>query len=143
MYPNTTKTPQAITAADRAAFDNAMGAIRAEHAVMRDLATFASQRPAFWADYTMSLADTMLAHESAEARLFDLPFVSRPPDSIASTAERARQRCIEYTSGSFHVPDAHAAAALFIDALLTHLAVEDAWLNKEDEHQKDRLRTIA
>jgi hypothetical protein len=136
-------TPDNITPADRAEFNEALAAIRADHAVLRDLATVASRHSDFSADDTLSLADAMLAHENTEARLFALPFVSTPPETVTSTAARARRRCIEYTSGSFHVPDAHAAAALFIDALLTHLAVEETWLAHEDEHQKDRLRTIA
>ncbi len=136
-------TPDNITPADRAAFNDALASIRADHAVLRDLAKAASLHVGSMADDAMSLADAMIAHESAEARLFALPFVSNPPETVLSTAARARRRCIEYTSGSFHVPDAHAAAALFIDALLAHLAVEDAWLAREDEHQKERLRTIA
>jgi len=136
-------TPETITPTDRAAFNEALAAIRAEHAMLRDLAAAAAKRADFSADDTLSLADAMLAHENTEARLFALPFVTTPPETVISTAARARQRCIEYTSGSFHVPDAHAAAALFIDALLTHLAVEDTWLAHEDEHQQERLRTIA
>jgi hypothetical protein len=140
MTPN---TPNSAAPSDRAKFNDAMAEIRADHAVLRDLAAAASQRSGFSADDTMSLADAMIAHESVEARLFALPFVSNPPETVLSTAAWARRRCIEYTSGSFRVPDAHAAAALFVDALLAHLAAEDAWLDQEDEHQKDRLRTIA
>jgi hypothetical protein len=137
-------TPDNFTPADRAAFNEALASIRADHAVLRDLATAASRRSqGFSADDTMSLADAMLAHESAEARLFELPFVTRPPDSVTSTAARARQRCLEYKSGTYRLPDASAAAGVFIDALLTHLAVEDTWLANEDEHQKERLSTIS
>jgi hypothetical protein len=136
-------TPDNITPDDRAAFNDALASIHADHAVLRDLAAAAARRAGFTADDTMSLADAMLAHESAEARLFELPFVTRPPDSVTSTAARARQRCLEYKSGTYRLPDANAAAGLFIDALLTHLAVEDTWLAHEEEHQKERLRTIA
>jgi len=136
-------TPDNLTPADRAAFNDAITSIRADHAVLRDLATAASRRPGFSADDTLSLADAMLAHESAEARLFALPFVTRPPDSVTATAARARQRCLEYKTGTYRLPTPSAAAGVFIDALLTHLAVEDTWLAHEDEHQKERLRTIA
>lgn len=136
-------TPDNVTPADRAAFNEAITSIRADHAVLRDLAKVASLRGGSLADDTMSLADAMLAHESAEARLFALPFVTRPPESVTSTAARARQRCLEYKSGNYHLPDANAAAGVFIDALLTHLAVEDTWLDREDEHQRERLRTIS
>ncbi|MBU1237792.1 MAG: hypothetical protein KJ634_07640 [Gammaproteobacteria bacterium] len=136
-------TPDNIAPDDRATFNEAIASIRADHAVLRDLAKAASMHVGSMADETMSLADAMLAHESAEARLFALPFVTRPPDSVISTSARARQRCLEYKSGTYRLPNAEAAAGVFIDALLTHLAVEDTWLDHEDEHQKDRLRTIA
>ena len=139
----TANTPDTVTPADRAAFEEALGAVRADHAVLRDLAVAAARRSGFSTDDTMSLADAMLAHESAEARLFALPFVANPSDTVVSTAARARQRCLEYTNGTYRLPDAQAAAALFIDALLTHLAVEDAWLEREDAHQQERLRTIS
>lgn len=140
MTPN---TPNSITPADRAAFDAAMTAVRADHAVLRDLATAATRHADFSTDDTLSLADAMLAHENAESRLFSLPFVGVPPASVVSTAARARRRCLDYTTGNYQLPDPHAAAALFIDALLTHLAVEDAWLDHEDEHVQERMRTIA
>lgn len=60
-----------------------------------------------------------------------------------STAARARQHCLEYKAGTYRLPNAEAAAGVFIDALLTHLAVEDTWLDHEDEHQRERLRTIS
>jgi hypothetical protein len=84
-----------------------------------------------------------ISHENAEARLFALPFVTRPPDSVVSTAARARQRGLEYKSGTYRLPNAEAAAGVFIDALLTHLAVEDTWLDQENDHQQERLHTIA
>lgn len=135
-------TPDNITPADRAAFNDALASIRADHAVLRDLAMAATMHVGSWADDAMSLADAMLTHESAEARLFALPFVTRPPDSVTSTAARARQRCLEYKSGTYRLPNAEAAAGVFIDALLTHLAIEDSWLEHEDEQQQERLRTL-
>ncbi|HTY02942.1 MAG TPA: hypothetical protein VMC81_04350 [Rhodocyclaceae bacterium] len=136
-------TPSAMSPRDRAAFDDALAKVRGDHATLRSLAVAAFRDSHYGADATMSLAAAMMSHENAEVQLFDLPFVSRPPDSVISTAKRARLRCEEYTSGTYRLPDAHAAAGLFVDALLLHLAVEDAWLAKEDEHQRERLRTIA
>jgi hypothetical protein len=143
MTPDTPNRASTITPADRAAFDAAMTAVRADHAVLRDLAVAATRHAPLSTDDTLSLADAMLAHESAETRLFSLPFVSAPPASVISTAARARKCCLEYTTGTFRLPDPHAAAALFIDALLTHLAVEDAWLDHESEHVQERMHTIA
>jgi hypothetical protein len=112
--------------ATRAEFDSAMTAILSEHATLRRLAAAASRRPGFSTDDALSLADAMSAHESTEARLFSLPFLTRPPKSVTSTGARARQRCLDYTSGNFSLPDASAAAALFVDALVTHLATKCA-----------------
>jgi len=139
----TAHAPDSLTPSDRAAFLEAMAAVRADHAVLRDLAVAATRRSDFSTDDTLSLADAMLAHENAEGRLFSLPFVSTPGAVVSSSAARARLRCLDYTTGNYHLPDAHAAAALFVDALLTHLAVEDAWLDREEAHMKERLRTIA
>lgn len=136
-------TPDTVTPTDRTTFNQAIASIRADHAVLRELAMAVSRHSKTSADDTLSLVDAMLAHESAEARLFDLPFVTRPPASVASSAERARRRCVEYMTGTYELPDATAAAGIFVDALLTHLAVEDAWLAHEEEHQHDRLSTIA
>lgn len=136
-------TPNTPPPADRAAFDAAMAAIRSDHATMRRLAIAASRKPGFAADEAMSLADAMAVHERAEAQLFALPFVSHPPETVATTAARAQRRCKEYTSGNFHLPDAGAAAALFVDALLAHLAAEEAWLAHEKEHQHERLSIAA
>ncbi len=65
--------------ATRAEFDGAMTAILSEHATLRRLAAAASRRPDFSTDDALSLADAMSAHESTEARLFALPFLTRPP----------------------------------------------------------------
>lgn len=132
-------TPNTFSPTNRAAFNDAMTAVLSDHAMLRSLAVAAAKRPGFSADDAMSLAEAMTAHESAEARLFALPFLTSPPETVTATATRARQRCLEYTSGNFHLPDPSAAAALFIDALLAHLAAEEAWLAHEDEHQKERL----
>jgi hypothetical protein len=139
MTPNDPR----ITPTDREAFNWELAGVRSDHDMLRRLVVAATARGAISADDTMSLVEPMNTHESAEARLFDLPFVTRPAAFVISTAERARRRGGEYKSGDYQLPDAHAAAALFIDALLTDLAVEDAWLAEEDEHQQDRLRTIA
>lgn len=136
-------TPNTAVPTDRAAFDGALVAIRADHATLRHLAIAASRKPAFSADDALSLADAMTTHENAEAQLFALPFVTRPPQTVTATAARAHRRCIEYTSGNFHLPDAGAAAALFVDALLAHLAAEEAWLAHEQEHQHERLSIAA
>jgi hypothetical protein len=140
MTPN---NPKSITPADREAFNKAMAAIRADHEMLRSLATAMTSKGTVTADDALSLVEAMNTHESAERRLYDFPFVSRPWASVVSSAERAQQRGSEYRSGTYKLPDARAAAALFIDALLSHLAVEDAWLDEEDQHQQERLRTMA
>ena len=124
---------------DRAAFNDAINAILADHAMLRHLAVAVSERPANSADAAMSLADAMTAHESTEARLFALPFLTRPPETVTSSAARARRRCVEYTSGNYRLPNPMAAAAVLVDALLAHLVVEDAWLAQEQQHHHERL----
>ncbi|MDP1651415.1 MAG: hypothetical protein Q8L56_01710 [Rhodocyclaceae bacterium] len=128
---------------DRASFNGAMTAVLADHATLRRLAVVASKRSGLSADDVLSMSEVMAAHEITEARLFDLPFLTRTPKTVTSTAARARRRCLEYTSGNFHLPDSNAAAALFIEALLAHLAVEEAWFAKEQEHQKEHMLVIA
>jgi hypothetical protein len=135
-------TPNTLTPNDRASFNEAMAGILSDHAMLRRLAAAATAHLGSSVDDAMSLAAAMATHEATEARLFALPFVTRPPELVTTTAERARLRCAEFTSGSYHLPDARAAEALFVDALLAHLAAEEAWLRHEDEHQKDRLNTI-
>ena len=125
---------------DRASFNVALAAIHADHIRLRALAK-AAIRSGFATDDTLSLAAAATTHESNEARLFDLPFVTRPPASVTASAARARQHCLEFTSGSYHLPDAGIAAELFVDSLLAHLISEDAWLAREEEHQKERLKT--
>ena len=123
----------------RSPFSGVMAAVLSDHAILRHLAIGAIKRPGYSADNTMSLADAMTRHESAETRLFAHPFLTRPPKTVTSTAARARRRCLEFTSGNSHLPDPGAAAALFVDALLAHLAAEEAWLEHEQEHQNERL----
>jgi hypothetical protein len=133
-------TPDMPMPNDRAAFNSALADIHHDHAAMRDLAEMAI-RSGFPTDETLSLAEMVMAHERAEARLFALPFVTRPPESVTARAARAHRHSLEYTTGTYHLPDRGAAAALFVDNLLAHIAVEDAWLAREDEHQKERLKT--
>lgn len=124
---------------DRASFDHAMAEVLADHATLRRLVTAATRQPAaISADDMMSIAEIMNTHELVEARLFALPFVTRTPEAVLSTATRARRRCLEYTSGSYRLPDANAAAALFVEALLAHLSAEEAWFAEERAHQSER-----
>ncbi len=136
-------TPNTPSPTDRASFNRAMTDIRSEHATLRRLAAATTRPSRFSADAAMSLADAMTAHENTEARLFALPFLTRPPKTVTATAARAHQRCHEYTSGNFRLPDPHTAAALFVEALLAHLAAEEAWLAHEEEHQNERLSIAA
>jgi hypothetical protein len=130
-----------ISPTDFASFNSAMTAVLSEHTTLRRLAAAASKGNDFSSDDVMSLADAMVEHEGAESRLFALPFLTRTPKTVRSTAARARRRCVEYTSGDYHLPDSSAAAALFVDALLAHLAAEEAWLAHEKEQKHERLMT--
>ena len=132
--------PQIPVPNDRASFNAALVVIREEHAMLRSLA-LAATRSGFATDDALSLAEAVTTHESNEARLFDLPFVTRPPASVTASAARARQHCLEFTSGNYHLPATGIAAELFVDSLLAHLIAEDAWLAREAEHQKERLKT--
>lgn len=132
-------TPSPPIPTDRPSFDSAITAILSEHRTLRRLATIVSKQPSFSSDNTLSLADALTLHESTEARLFALPFLTRPPKSVTATGAQARQRCLDYTSANSRVPDPRAASALFIDALLTHLAAEEVWLARESELHHERL----
>lgn len=132
--------PQMPIPNDRAAFNAALAEIHHDHAAMRDLAELAI-RSGFPTDEVLSLAEMVGSHERAEARLFALPFVTIPPESVTASAARAHRHCVEYSTGNYRLPDRGAAAALFVDTLLAHLAAEDAWLAREAEHQKERLKT--
>ena len=129
---------------DRASFDSAISTILSEHATLRGLAAAASNENSFSTDDVMSLVDAVGAHEGAEARLFGLPFLTRTPESVISTGARTHQLCLDYTSENARHPGASAAAAaLFADALLTHLTAEEAWLAHEKElHHERLLRSI-
>ena len=105
-------TPDISIPNDRAAFNAALAEIHHDHAAMRDLAEMAI-RSGFPTDETLSLAEMVTAHERTEARLFALPFVTRPPESVTASAARAQRHCMEYTTGNYHLPDRSAAAALF------------------------------
>lgn len=131
-----TATPQ-----DRVSFNNALATIHAEHAAMRRLADVASSQPELCADVTLSLADALAAHERSEAGLFPLPFLTRTPEAVISSAVRARRHCEDYTGGDFRRRDPNVVAAQFIEALLAHLDAEDAWLAEEKAQKNERLWT--
>lgn len=126
---------------DRASFNDALSAVLADHAMLRRLAESAARRSGFSADATLSLADALAAHEEAEAALYALPFLTRTPAEVTSSAARAHRRCKEYTAGNFGLPNPGATAALFVDALLAHLEAEEAWLAHEKELRHERLMT--
>lgn len=131
------------TPTDRVSFDSAMAEVISDHATLRRLAAVASGRPSISTDDILSMSETMATHERVEARLFALPFLTHPPEIVTTTAARARQRCQEFVSGDFRLPNSNVAAALFIEALLAHLAAEDSWLANEKEHHSERLRSFA
>ncbi len=133
-------TTGAMSPADRASFDAALDAVLSDHETLRRLAAVAS-KTGYSADTALSLAEAMAIHENAEARLFALPYLTRPPETVTGTAARAHRRRLEYLSGDFHLPEPRVAAALFIEALLAHLAVEDTWLAHEREEHHERLLT--
>jgi hypothetical protein len=135
-------TPNTLTPNDRASLDEAMAGILSDHAMLRRLAAATTSHHGISTGEAMILAEAMEAHEKTEAQLFALPFITRPPKIVIATAALAHQRCLEFTSVTYKLPDARAAAALFVDALLAHLAAEEAWLRHEDDHQKDRLDTV-
>ncbi|MBI5786581.1 MAG: hypothetical protein HZA64_14095 [Rhodocyclales bacterium] len=131
-----------LTPNDRASFNEALVGILSDHATLRRLAAATTSHHGNAADEAMSLAEAMETHERIEARLFALPLITRPPEIVISTAARAHQRCMEFATGTYHLPDTRAAVASFVDALLAHLAAEEAWLAQEDERQKERLSII-
>jgi hypothetical protein len=132
-----TATP---TPPERTVFNGAMDALRADHATLRHLAECAS-RAGFPADDVLSLADAMATHERAEAALFSLPFLARTPETVSASAARTHRLCHEYLTGDFELPDPGSAAARFVEALLDHLAVEDAWLAQQRELKNERMWT--
>jgi hypothetical protein len=136
-------TSDTLLPSDRLSFNRAMAEVLHDHATLRHLAEVAGREPDLCTDIALSMADAMISHERAESRLFELPFITLTPDTVASTAARARRRCIEYTSGDCALPDSQLAAALFIDALMAHLAAEEAWFGHENERRKEYLRSPA
>jgi hypothetical protein len=136
-----TTSTQTQTPTDRASFNNALAAIHADHATLRRLATCATRQPELSTDAILSLVDAMAAHEQTEASLFSLPFLTRTPETVTSSAARARRRCLEYTSGNFDLPDSTTASALLVEALLLHLAAEEGWLAHEMAEKNERLWT--
>lgn len=128
---------------DRPSFNLAMAEVLHDHATLRHLAEVADREPDLCTDIALSMADVMISHERAEARLFELPFVTLTPETVTSTAARARRCCIEYTSGDCNLPGSKLAANRFFDALMAHMAAEEAWFEVEKEHQKERLHIAA
>lgn len=126
---------------DRAAFNNALATLHAEHATMRHLAACALRQPELCTDATLSLVDAMTAHERTEATLFALPFLTRMPEAVSISAVRAHRRGQEYTAGEGARTGPNSAAALFIEALLAHLATEEDWLAYEKAQKIERLWT--
>lgn len=136
-------TPETAIPNDRASFGQALATVRAEHALLRHLAKNVIERSGYSADESLSLAEAAKRHERNEAMLFSLPFLSRPSDAVTGTALRSQRRCEEYVSGNFDLPSAGSAAALFVEALLLHIAAEEAWLDREDRSQRERLKIAA
>ena len=123
---------------DRAAFDRAIAEVRVDHLTLRHLAELVSKEPS--ADTALSLIDAMLDHEGAEAQLFPLPFLTRPPEAVLASGARARQACTDYREANFRLPTRGAAAAAQVaDLLLEHLAAEDAWLDWEADQRHRRV----
>lgn len=136
-------SPDTPVPTERSSFTQAIAAVRAEHTVLRHLAEIVTERSVFSADDALSLAEAVEDHERSEAALFALPFLSGPPEIVTATAARSHKRCREYLSGDFAAADACSAATLFVEALLSHIAAEEAWLAGEETHQKERLKIAA
>lgn len=131
------------TPADRPAFNRALAEVLHDHATLRHLAEVADREPALCADIALSMADVMIGHERTESRLFELPFITKTPKAVTSTAAMARRRCIEYTAGDCTLADSKRAAAQLIGAVMAHLAAEEAWFDHEKERRKEYLRGAA
>ena len=126
------------TPTDRSSFTAALADVLADHATMRRLASNATRHPgAISIDAMMSIADIMAKHELFEARLFATPFLTRTPGSVLSTTTQVRMRCRDFITGNHHLPDTNAAAALFVEALLTHIAAEEAWFAREQQYRTE------
>jgi hypothetical protein len=128
------------TPTDRPSFTAALADVLADHATMRRLASNATRHPeAISIDAMMSIADIMATHELFEARLFATPFLTRTPESVLTTTTQVRMRCRDFLTGSHHLPDTNAAAALFVEALLAHITAEEAWLAREQQYRTKHL----
>jgi len=127
---------------DGAAFDAALAMTRAQHATLRSVAAL-TIREGLSTDRVLSLADSVKAHEQSEAVLFETPFMTRTPRLVRTSAERLKQCGADYTTGVHGLASNAASAARFIDALLAHIAAEEAWLSRESAHRKEHLLTIA
>jgi hypothetical protein len=127
---------------ERTTFDAALGSLLAQHATLRAVATLTS-REGFTTDAVLSLADAIKVHETNESVLFETPFLTRTPKLVRTTPERLQRFCAEYTTGSHGFLSGTVAAERFVDALLSHLVAEEAWLKREDEHRKEHMLTIA
>lgn len=126
------------TPTDRPSFNVALADVLADHATMRRLASNATRRPeAISIDAMMSIADIMVTHELFEARLFATPFLTRTPESVLSTTTRVRMRCRDFLTGDHHLPDTNVSAALFVEALLAHIAAEEAWFAREQQYRTE------
>lgn len=135
--------PHTQTPVDRAALSEIVAEVRSDHIVLRHLAENVTERSVFSADDALSLADAMVAHERAEARLFTLPDMSQPPELVKFTAEQSHRRREEFVAGTFERTDARTAARRFVDALLAHLAAEEAWLFRERLPRHEGLAAAA
>ena len=127
---------------DGAAFDAALAKLRTQHATLRSVATL-TIRERLSTDAVLSLADAVKVHELNEAVLFETPFLTRMPRLVRATAERLQRCSSEYTSNNHGLASHTASAARFVDALLTHIAAEEAWLRRESAHRTEHRLTIA
>jgi len=127
---------------DGAAFDAAIAMVRAQHATLRSVAILTT-RAGLSTDAVLSLADAVKVHEMDEAVVFETPFVTRTPRLVTTTAERVQRYCSDYTTGRHVLPSRTASAARFVDALLVHIAAEEAWLERECAHRREHMLTIA
>jgi|WetSurMetagenome_2_1015567.scaffolds.fasta_scaffold186302_3 hypothetical protein len=128
---------------DRPAFERAMAEVLRDHATLRHLANIANREQDLCADIALTMTEVMSSHERTEAMLFELPFIIRTPKTVTATAARARRRCTEFVSGDHTLPDSNIAATEFINALMAHLAAEEAWFDHEKERRKEYLRSAA
>lgn len=117
----------------------AVQALHAEHATLRRLARDAIRRSLYSADETLSTMEFLADHERREAQLFASPFFTRPDGLVTKTAARLQDHYDHYMSGEHSLPDAKTASALFFEALLNHITAEEAWLEREDQYQRERL----